>query len=94
MHERHALRPLRNTLSQMLDMFAVGSALPDRRAEDRALREAIREARPAIAKVIAALDRMETPDDAPAPGAERGVAESGAQPGETDRVPSRQATGE
>ncbi len=67
MQERHTLRPLLVTLDKLLETLAAVESLPARRAEDSALREAIHNARPAIAELLAVLDRMEKRDDAPAP---------------------------
>ena len=63
MEHRRGLRRFRISLDELLEAFAVVEALPARRADDPALREAIGEARPAIARLLAGLDRMERPDD-------------------------------
>ena len=63
MQERQALRPLLVTLDELLETLASLEDLPARRAEDPALRKAIRKVRPGIAELLAVLDRMEGADD-------------------------------
>jgi hypothetical protein len=59
MEERRTLRPLLINLDLLLETFGLIEGLPARRADDQALREAVREARPAIAKLRAVVERME-----------------------------------
>ena len=69
---RRALHRFRFTLDEVLEWFAVVQTLPARRADDRALREAIEQARAPLAAILAVLDRMEPaaswiePTDVPA----------------------------
>jgi hypothetical protein len=58
-HERRTFAPLRATLERLLDTFALVDGLPARRADDPALREAVRAARVANARVLLLLNRME-----------------------------------
>jgi hypothetical protein len=59
MQERRTLAPLRNNLDRLLETFALVEGLPSRRADDPELREAVREARVAVARVLVVLNRME-----------------------------------
>ena len=80
MEERRTLRPLLVNLDILLEMVDRVEDLPARRAEDQAVREAIREARPAIAKLRAAVERMEgvaAEPEAPQRGARRRAAGPG-----------------
>ncbi len=69
---RRALHRFRFALDEVLEWFAVVQTLPARRADDRALREAIEQARAPLAAILAVLDRMEPaaswiePTDVPA----------------------------
>ncbi len=66
---RRALRRFRTSLDDVLEWFAVVEALPSRRADDQALRDAIQQAKPPIATIVALLERMEQPD----PGNQEGA---------------------
>ena len=61
MENRRTLGGLRASLDQLLEWFALVESLPARRADDPALRDAIREARPHIATLLAVLERMDRP---------------------------------
>ena len=56
---RRALHRFRLTLDELVEWFAVIESLPARRADDRALRDAIQQTRSPIAALMAVLDRME-----------------------------------
>ena len=56
---RRALHRFRFTLDELLEWFAVVQTLPARRADDRALGDAIEQARVPLAAILAVLDRME-----------------------------------
>ena len=62
-HTRRTFAPLRATLERLLDTFALVDGLPARRAEDPALREAVRLARAANARVLVLRNRMEGQGD-------------------------------
>ena len=62
-HTRRTFAPLRATLERLLDTFALVDGLPARRAEDPELREAVRPARAANARVLVLLNRMEGQGD-------------------------------
>ena len=59
MQDRRTLLPLRNNLDRLLETFALVERLPSRRIDDPELREAVREARVAVARVLVVLNRME-----------------------------------
>ena len=62
-HERRTFAPLRANLDRLLDTFALVDGLPSRRALDPELRESVRAARVAVARVLLVLNRMEGHDD-------------------------------
>ncbi len=62
-HERRAFAPLRADLHRLLDTFALVDGLPSRRGLDPELRESVRAARVAIARVLLVLNRMEGQGD-------------------------------
>ena len=80
---RRALHRFRFALDEVLEWFAVVQTLPARRADDRALREAIEQARAPLAAILAVLDRMEPaaswiePADVPADEGEQAREQAG-----------------
>jgi hypothetical protein len=61
--ERRTFAPLRASLERLLDAFALVDGLPSRRELDPELRDAVREARLANARVLLLLNRMEGHND-------------------------------
>ena len=61
LEHRYALGAFRSSLDGVLEWFAIVQTLPTRRADDQALRDAIDQAKPPIAAILAVLDRMEPP---------------------------------
>ena len=63
LQERRAFAPLRSDLHRLLDTFALVDGLPSRRGLDPELRESVRAARVAVARVLLVLNRMEGQGD-------------------------------
>ena len=63
LQERRAFAPLRADLHRLLDTFALVDGLPSRRGLDPELRESVRAARVAVARVLLVLNRMEGQGD-------------------------------
>ena len=59
LQERRTFAPLRANLERLLDTFALVDGLPSWRGLDPELREAVRAARVANARVLLVLNRME-----------------------------------
>ena len=63
LQERRTFAPLRANLERLLDTFALVDGLPSRRGLDLELRESVRAARVAVARVLLVLNRMEGQGD-------------------------------